>query len=138
MKMTTHLTGGIPVLDPHGKIVGPTVSELREKLALELLDAAVPRILIDFRHVHKIDSSALGMLVNMHVIAAQMNGRIDILNVGRHIRNLLVLTRFTTVFEHFEDKADAISAFTQMTPHPHRGRPYVKTPYNPPISNPPI
>ena len=120
MKMKTHLNGGIPVLQPHGQIIGPAVSQLRERLALELLDAAMPRFLIDFEHVHKIDSSALGMLVNLHVIAAQMNGRIGILNVGRHMRNLLVITRLVNVFEHFEDEDAAVSAFTQMTPPPHR------------------
>lgn len=112
MKMTTYLNNGIPVLEPHGKIVGPAVSQLRERLALEVLDAAVPRFLIDFEHVHKIDSSALGMLVNIQVIAAQMNGRIGILNVGRHIKNLLVISRLVNVFEHFEDEDDAIAAFT--------------------------
>ena len=113
MKMTTHLNNSIPVLQPHGKIVGPAVSQLRDRLALEVLDTAVPRFLIDFEHVHKIDSSALGMLVNLHVIAGQMNGRIGILNVGRHIRNVLVLTRLMSVFEHFEDEDAAVSAFTQ-------------------------
>ena len=114
MKMKMHLKDGIPVLEPHGKIVGPAVSQFRERLALELLDAAErPSFLIDFEHVHKIDSSALGMLVNVHVIAAQMNGRIGIINVGRHIRNLLVLSRLLTVFEHFENEDAAISAFTQ-------------------------
>ena len=113
MKMTTHLTGGIPVLEPHGKIVGPAVSQFRERLALELLDASeTPRFLIDFQHVRKIDSSALGMLVNVHVIAGQMNGRIGILNVGKHIKNLLVITRLVNVFEHFEDEDAAVSAFT--------------------------
>ena len=113
MKMTTHLNNGIPVLEPHGKIVGSAVSQFRERLALEVLDAAVPRFLIDFEHVHKIDSSALGMLVNLQVIAGQMNGRIGILNVGKHIRNLLVITRLVNVFEHFEDEDAAVSAFTQ-------------------------
>ena len=113
MKMTTHLNNGIPVLEPHGKIVGPAVSQFRERLALEVLDATVPCFLIDFEHVHKIDSSALGMLVNLHVIAGEVNGRIGILNVGRHIRNLLVITRLVNVFEHFEDEDAAISAFTR-------------------------
>ena len=111
MKMMTRLERGIPVLEPHGKIVGSAVSELRERLALELLDATeTPRFLIDFEHVYKIDSSALGMLVNVHVIAAQMKGRIGIINAGRHIRNLLVLTRLVNVFEHFEDVDAAIAS----------------------------
>ena len=108
---TTRLRGGIPILEPHGKIVGIAVSELREKLALELLDASdTPCFLINFEHVHKIDSSALGMLVNVHVIATQMNSRIGIINVGRHIKNLLVLSRLVNVFEHFDSEEAAILA----------------------------
>lgn len=54
MKMMTRLESGVPILEPHGKIVGTAVSELRERLALELLDASeTPRFLIDFEHVHK-------------------------------------------------------------------------------------
>ena len=110
MKMMTRLENGVPILEPHGKIVGTAVSELRERLALEMLDASTPRFLIDFQHVHKIDSTALGMLVNVHVIVEQMKGRIGIINTGRHIRNLLVLTRLVSIFEHFEDVDAAVSA----------------------------
>ena len=114
MKMMMRLKGGIPILEPHGKIVGPAVSELRERLALELLDATdTPRFLIDFEYVHKIDSSGLGMLVNVHVIAAQLKGRIGIINIGRHIKSLLVLSRLVNVFEHFENEDAAISALTK-------------------------
>lgn len=114
MKMIMRLKDGVPILQPHGKIVGPAVSQFRERLALELLDASpTPRFLIDFQHVQKIDSSALGMLVNVHVIAAQMNSRIGILNVGQQMKNLLVISRLVNVFEHFENETAAISALTK-------------------------
>ena len=114
MATTMRLRGGIPILEPHGKIVGPAVSELREKLALELLDASdTPCFLINFEHVHKIDSSALGMLVNVHVIATQLKSRIGIINVGRHIKNLLILSRLVNVFEHFESEEAAILALAR-------------------------
>lgn len=113
MKTIIRLKGGVPILEPHGKIVGPAVSELREKLALELLDASdTPCFLINFEHVHKIDSSGLGMLVNVHVIAVQMKSRIGIINVGRHIKSFLVLSRLMNIFEHFESEDAAISALT--------------------------
>lgn len=116
MKITTHLKGGIPVLEPHGKIVGTAVSQLRERLALELLNASeTPCFLINFEHVQKIDSPCLGMLVNVHVITTQMKGRIGIINVGQHIKNLLVLSRLVNVFEHFDSETAAISAFTGST-----------------------
>ena len=113
MKTMIRLKDGIPILEPHGKIVGPAVSEFRERLALELLDASdAPCFLINFEHVHKIDSSGLGMLVNVHVIAAQMNSRIGIINVGRHIKSFLILSRLVSMFEHFESEDAAISALT--------------------------
>ena len=113
MKTMMRLKDGIPILEPHGKIVGPAVSELREKLALELLAASgTPCFLINFEHVHKIDSSGLGMLVNVHVIATQMKSRIGIINVGRHIKSLLALSRLVHIFEHFESEDAAISALT--------------------------
>ena len=111
MIMMTRLENGVPILEPHGKIVGTAISELREKLALELLEAShAPCFIINFEHVHKIDSSALGMLVNVHVIAAQLKSRIGIINVGRHIKNLLVLSRLVNIFEHFESEEAAILA----------------------------
>ena len=118
MKMMTRLENGVPILEPHGKIVGTAVSQLRERLALEMLDASeTPCFLIDFQHVHKIDSSALGMLINVHVIVEQMKGRIGIINTGRHIRNLLVLTRLVSIFEHFEDVDAAVSALAGERGH---------------------
>ena len=114
MKMTIRLESGVPILEPHGKIVGPAISELRERLALELLDASdAPCFLINFEHVHKIDSSGLGMLANVHVIAAQMKSRIGIINAGRNIKNLLILSRLVNIFEHFESEDAAISALTK-------------------------
>ena len=114
MKMMVRLNSGIPILEPHGKITGTAVSELRERLALELLDASdAPRFLIDFEHVHRIDSSGLGMLINIYVVAKQLKSRIGIVNVGRHIKNLLVLTRLVHVFEHFDSEDAAISAFAK-------------------------
>lgn len=114
MKMMMRLKGGIPILEPHGKIVGTAVSELRERLALELLDASdAPCFLINFEHVHKIDSSGLGMLVNVHVIATQLKSRIGIINVGRHIKSFLILSRLVNIFEHFESEEAAILALTK-------------------------
>ena len=116
MKTMIRLKDGIPILEPHGKIVGPAVSELRERLALELLDASdAPCFLINFEHVHKIDSSALGMLVNVYVVAKQMKSRIGIINVGRHMKNLLVLSRLVNIFEHFESEETAILALANDT-----------------------
>lgn len=111
MEITITLTGGVPILEPHGKIVGSAVSELRERLTLWIDDANTPCLCIDFTAVRKIDSSALGMLVNMHVLAERRGTRLGLINVGKHIKNLVVITRLMKVFQCFPSTTAAVSAF---------------------------
>ena len=114
MEITTYLKGGVPILAPKGKITGAGISVLREKLSLWIDDAETPCLLIDFTEIRKIDSSALGMLLNAHVNASENGTRIGLINVGKHIKNLLVLTRSLNVFRCFQTADAAVSA---LGPH---------------------
>lgn len=111
MEITCTLIGGIPILQPHGKIAGKSVSELRDRLGLWIDDTNTPYLLIDFTDVHKVDSSGLGMLVNAHVLAAHHHMQIGLLNVSKRIKNLIVLTRLAKVFHCFQDASAAVSTF---------------------------
>ena len=110
--MTTQIRqqNGIAILEPSGKLVGSSVSELREALApqLETLDA--PRILINFEHVNKIDSSGLIALMEARAAAVRKQGRIGVIHVGKHIKDLVVLSRIVSLFEHFDNEDAAVSA----------------------------
>lgn len=111
MEITCTLIGGIPILQPHGKIAGTAVSELRDRLGLWIDDTNTPSLLIDFTDIHKVDSSGLGMLVNAHVLAHHHHMQIGLINVSKHIKNLIVLTRLVKVFQCFRDANEAISTF---------------------------
>lgn len=111
MDITMTFTGGVPILAPHGKIVGPAVSELRQRLALWIDDPQTPCLCIDFTDIRKIDSAALGMLVNTHVLAKHSGTRLGLINVGKHIKNLIVITRLMKVFQCFPSAAAAVSTF---------------------------
>ena len=110
--MTTQIRqqNGIAILEPSGKLVGSSVSELREALApqLETLDA--PRILINFEHVNKIDSSGLIALMEARAATVRKQGRIGVIHVGKHIKDLVVLSRIVSLFEHFDNEDAAVSA----------------------------
>ena len=103
---------GITIVEPSGKIVGPAVSELRKVLTAEIEASDTPRILINLEHVNMMDSSGLGSLVEARTRASQKNGRIGVVNVGNHIRNLIVLSRIVSLFEHFDSEADGISGLS--------------------------
>ena len=103
---------GVTIVEPSGKIVGPAVPELREVILPEIEAAEAPRILINFENVNMIDSSGLGTLMEARALVSQKEGRIGVTNVGKHIRNLIVLSRIVNHFEHFDSEAEAVSGLS--------------------------
>ena len=112
--MTTQIRqqNGISILEPNGKIVGASILGLWETLSPEIEDYDTPRILINFGKVNKIDSAGLGALLDARAMTKRKNGRIGVINVGTNIRNILVMTRIITEFEHFDNEADAVAALS--------------------------
>ena len=103
---------GVAVLEPSGRIVATSASELRNAIIPEIEASDAPRILINFANVNMIDSSGLGTLMEAHTTAIRKQGRIGVIHVGKQIKNLLVLSRLMNTFEHFEDEAAGISALS--------------------------
>ena len=112
MNMQIRQQNGVSILEPDGKIVGASILGLREVLSPEIEDHDTPRILINFEKVHKIDSSGLGALLDARAMTKRKKGRIGVINVGKNIRNILVVTRIVSEFEHFDNEADAIAALS--------------------------
>ena len=110
--MTTQIRqqNGISILEPSGKIVGDSVSELRATILPQIEASDTPRILINFEKVSMIDSSGLGTLMEARAAATRKNGRMGAIHVGRNIKNLVVLSRVVNLFEHFDSEDDAVSA----------------------------
>ena len=100
--------GNVAILEPNGKLVGPSALELREVIAPQVETYDEPRILINFEHVNMIDSSGLGALMEARARAARKQGRIGVINVGKHIKNLVVLSRLVSMFEHYDDEDAAV------------------------------
>ena len=104
--------GDVAIVEPSGKLVGPSVVELRKAIAPQIEISDAPRILINFEKVNMIDSSGLGALMEARVIATRKNGRIGVIHVGKHIRNLVVLSRLVSMFEHCDDEEKAVSGLS--------------------------
>ena len=112
--MTTQIRqlNGISILEPKGKIVGTSILGLQEALSPQIEAGEAPRILINFENVSKVDSSGLGVLLEARAMTKRKNGRIGVINVGKNIRNILVVTRLISEFEHFTNEEDAVAALS--------------------------
>jgi anti-sigma B factor antagonist len=100
--------GNVAIVEPSGKLVGTSALELREVIAPQIETYDEPRILINFENVNMIDSSGLGALMEARAIATRKNGRIGVIHVGKHIKNLVVLSRLVSMFEHYDDEDAAV------------------------------
>ncbi len=104
---------GIVILEPTGKIIGEAISELQEVLIDQIDTSNAPCILINLRRVNKIDSAGLGTFVLVYKMVMAKGGRIAIINVGKHIKNLIVQSRLINIFEHFNTEEAAVKAFSR-------------------------
>ena len=101
---------GISILEPNGKIVGPSVPKLRETILSQIEAYDAPHLLINFENVNMIDSSGLGALMETRALARQKKGRIGVIHVGKQIKNLIVLSRLASAFERYDSEDAAVSA----------------------------
>lgn len=112
--MTTQIRqqDGIVILEPSGRIVGTAASELRKTIVPQIEAHDEPRVVINLQKVHKIDSIGLGVLVEAHIAATKKNGRIGIVHLGKHIRNVVIITRLVHLFEFFHSEDAAVLALS--------------------------
>lgn len=103
---------GITIVEPIGKIMGSAVSELREAIGPQIEGYDAPRILINFEHVNMIDSSGLSALIEASALVHRKDGRVGIIHVRRHVKNLIILSRLIRLFERFDSEDAAVSALS--------------------------
>ncbi|MXV82151.1 STAS domain-containing protein, partial [Candidatus Poribacteria bacterium] len=97
------------IVEPNGKIMGPAASELWDAISPQIEGSDTPRILINFEHVNKVDSTGLGVMMKARAVVARKKGRVGVINVSKHIGNLIVMSRLVSLFERFDNEAAAVS-----------------------------
>ena len=81
----------------------------------ELVDEGHVKIVLDLKDVTRIDSAGIGMLVSKYLSTVKRGGTIKLLHLTRHSDHLMDITRLTTVFEIFDDEAEALRSFGVTT-----------------------
>ncbi len=111
-KLNIRQVGDVAVIDVSGRItLGEGSSSLREGIR-ELLNKGQRKILLNLGDVSYIDSSGIGELVWGYTSVANQGGTLKLLNLTKRVRDLLQITRLYTVFEVFDDEAEAVRSFS--------------------------
>jgi len=101
----------VTILDLDGSIrLGEEESQLREAIK-GLLAADRKKLLLNLDKVDYIDSSGIGALVYSFTTVRRHDGQLKLLHMGRKVRDVLTLTKLLSVFETYEDEAQAVNSF---------------------------
>ncbi len=112
MKANVRDVGDVRILDLAGKItIGAGDVELR-RLVEEALAAGKSRILVNLKDVTHIDSSGIGELVACYTSVKRRGGSMKLENLPPKINDILQVTQLITVFDVFDNEAEAIASFS--------------------------
>ena len=111
MHVREQRVGTIAVVDVSGTIDQEDAEALRGKLA-RMVEVGHRQIVLDLGELTHLDSSALGSLVASQIRADKAGATMKIANAGKRLRDLLVLTRLTTVFDCYDSLNAAVESFS--------------------------
>lgn len=103
--------GDVTILDLSGSVrMGEGAVSLRNAIR-GLIEQGKKKILLNLRSVKNIDSSGIGELIANYTTLSRDGGQLKLLSLTEKIRDLLVITKLLTVFDAYDDEAEALNSF---------------------------
>jgi anti-sigma B factor antagonist len=111
MKFTTREVDGITVLDLSGKIMLGEGSVTIRDAVRDVLAKGSNQILLNLADINYIDSSGIGELVSGLTAVKNAGGALKLLQLTKKVKDLLQITKLYTVFDIYDDEAEAIASY---------------------------
>src|SRR5829696_7026001 len=103
--------GDVTILDLGGEVrIGDASIALRDAIR-KLVDGGKKKVLLNLAGVKYMDSSGIGELIANYTTLRRQGGQLKLLNLTDRIQNLLVITKLLTVFDSFDNEAEALKSF---------------------------
>ena len=103
--------GDVTILDLSGSIrMGDGAVALRNAIR-GLIEKGNKKVLLNLAAVKSVDSSGIGELIANYTTLSRDGGQLKLLNLTEKIRDLLVITKLLTVFDSYDDEAEALNSF---------------------------
>jgi anti-sigma B factor antagonist len=109
--ITERRVGDVTILKIEGRLVLEEADIPFRDYVNQLVAEGRVKIILDMRHVTRLDSAGIGMLVSKYLTASKRGGGLKFLQPTIHSRYLFEITKLSTVFEIFESEEEAIRSF---------------------------
>lgn len=110
MPMQIELKDGLTICRIEGDINLHAAPDIKKAFA-ELIDQKPPRFIVNFYKVNYIDSSGLGILVEILKRVKAYGGRLKLTNLSPMIKSMFEIIKFDKIFDILADEESAIAAF---------------------------
>lgn len=111
LSISNRQSGNVTVVDLSGKIaLGESNRALHEAIRGLMADGS-KNILLNLANVTLIDSSGLGELVASYASVERNGGAMKLANLSDRFIELITITKLYTVFDVFDNEADALASF---------------------------
>ena len=104
--------GDVIVLDLKGKMTLGEGDELLKDKINSLVHQGRRKVVLNLGGVPYIDSAGLGEIVRTYTTISRQGGSMKLLNLTKRITDLLSITKLLTVFETYDNEADAVRSFS--------------------------
>ncbi|OFW14381.1 MAG: anti-anti-sigma factor [Acidobacteria bacterium RIFCSPLOWO2_12_FULL_67_14] len=112
MEIVERSAGDITILDVTGRMtLGEGDEALRDKVN-SLVSQGKKKLILNLAAVAYIDSAGLGEIVRTYTTVSRQGGSLKLLGLTKRITDLLSITKLLTVFETYDDEADAVRSFS--------------------------
>ena len=112
MHLAERAVGAVTIVDVSGKITLGDGSDtvMTDKLR-SLVQQGQKNLLLNLAEVNYVDSAGLGAIVHAYATVKNQGGNLKLLNLTKRIKDLLSITKLLTVFDTYDNEAEAIKSF---------------------------
>ncbi len=111
VKLTSRQVGDVTVIDAAGRItLGEGASAFRDAIR-SFAAKGDKKLLLNLSDVSYIDSSGIGEMVSGFTTVTNGGGQLKLVGLSKRVKDLLQITKLYTVFEAFDDEAEAVRSF---------------------------
>ena len=112
MQIEERAAGDVTLLDLKGKMTLGEGDELLKDKINSLVMQGRKKIILNLAEVPYIDSAGLGEIVRTYTTISRQSGQLKLLNLTKRITDLLSITKLLTVFDTYDNEADAVRSFS--------------------------
>jgi len=111
MEIAERAAGDVTILDVTGKMTLGEGDEILKDKVHSLALQGRKKIVLNLAGVPYIDSAGLGEIVRTYTTVSRQGGNLKLLGLTKRITDLLSITKLLTVFETYDNEADAVRSF---------------------------